>query len=196
MAQQRSSALEGLLSNFSTGTPGALQGVNSFLQNAETELGPLAAEGGSLPSFDEIFQNFEAGVEKRTDRQAAGLRESFGSKGARFGSDVLRAESDLRSGAARDIIAGAAPLQAAATQQFVARSGAEVERFNAGTNRQGALGSLALGASSQQQTIDENAFQRLMVDFIRQTAPPPLLEGLANFALGFGGPNGQPTTVI
>jgi hypothetical protein len=170
MGQQRSSALEGLLSNFSTGTPGALQGVNSFLQST--------AERGGLPGFEDIFQNFEEGVNKRVDRQAAGLRESFGSQGARLGSDVLRSESDLRSGAAREIIAGAAPLRAAQA------------------NEAGVLGSLALGAAGQQQTIDENAFQRLMVDFIRQSSPPPLLEGLANFALGFGGPNGQPTTVI
>lgn len=170
MGQGQNSSLLPLLETFSTGTPGTLQGVNSFLAQG-------AGQGG-LPGFGEIFSNFEGAANKRIERQAAGLREAFGSRGARFGSDILRGEGALRTEGLQSIFAGAAPLRQAQTQQAVG------------------LGGLALTAAQQETAIRESAAERAFLDQLRGSGAPPLLSGLANFALGLGGPSGQPTTFV
>jgi hypothetical protein len=127
-----------------------------------TQGGPI-----KVPTFQELYGSFRNVAEEETNRQAAGLREAFGSRGARFGSDVLGAEGQLRRGAAADLgVYGGQLLQNLRGQQFQEAS---------------ALGSLEFGRN-------EAAMARLFQDFLRRTSPPPFSGGTP--------PPGSPTTVI
>jgi hypothetical protein len=156
---------------FGPGTPGTLQGANQFIGSVTNR------QPGATPGFSDIFENFYANVERQGKRGSAGLRETFGSQGARFGSDLLRAEGDLQGEISERLIGGAGALRA---------QEANVTSTLAGALQQSAA--LEIGQS-------EAAFDRLIQEYIRRSQPPPLLNLASNYALGLG-TAGQPATVI
>lgn len=163
--------LETMLMQYSTGTPGTLQAANQYIT------GTIQGTGKAVPGFSDIFENFQANVERQGKRGAASLTEAFGSRGARYSSDLLRGQADLQGEISERLIGGAADIRQARASEASTLTGA------------------ALGVSGQETAINEAAFQRMFIDFLRRTAPPPLLQSL----LGFSGnlsTGGQPTTLV
>lgn len=163
--------LEQLLMQYSTGKPGSLQAANQFIT------GTLSGAPGAVPGFTDIFENFQANVERQGKRAGAALTESFGSRGARYSSDLLRAQGDLQGEISERLISGASDIRQARANEASTLTGA------------------ALAVSDRETQISEAAFQRAFIDFLRRTAPPPLLQSL----LGFGAnlqTGGQPATVV
>ena len=172
MPQNTSNSLESLLQQFSTGNPGGLRAANQFI-------GRIAGERSAtgLPGFSDIFENFRGNILREANRASAGLSEAFGSQGARFGSDLLRSQGALRTEVAERLIGGAGALR----QQQAAE-------------RQATVGTL-LAPAELETRIRESAFQRLMAEFFRRTAPPPLLQALSNFSTATSSA-GQPSTLV
>ena len=121
MSQGNSNALQSLLQQFSTGAAPEQTGVNKFLS---TGVKPPSFEdpANTLPGFGDIFKNFRNNVNSELDRGSARLRETFGARGGRFSSDLLRAESNLRQEGAQRIIAGAAGLRGAQEKILASRT--------------------------------------------------------------------------
>lgn len=172
MAVKGSTPLEQLLLQYSTGVPGTLQGANQFVT------GRLAGtDTGQVPGFSDIYENFSANVERQGKRASASLSEAFGSRGGRYSSDLLRAQGDLQGEISERLIGGASDIRQARANETATLAGAGIATAGAET------------------AINEAAFQRMFIDFLRRTAPPPLLQSL----LGFSGnlqTGGQPATIV
>lgn len=125
-------------------------------------------------SYEDQFKNYYDVAQREAERQAAQLRESFGSRGARYGSDLLNAESDFRRKLAQDVAVGATDIYGKLNDQ-----------------RMNELGAL-LPIQQAQNARDDKALAYLFSDFTRRTNPPPLLAGAGQYFTSFG----PPTTVI
>lgn len=154
----------------------AAPGVQSAQQQVSQALGQYLT-GPAAPSFDELFGTWRQNAEESVNRQAAQLREQFGSYGARLGSDVALQEAGLRRAGAQDIN----------------RQGAQfaLDLANLRTAGLGALTSPLTSLAGLETQTRENALQRLFLDSLRLTAPPPLFAGSINYGAGL-----QPQDVI
>lgn len=130
------------------------------------------------PSFEDMFSRYRAVAEREADRNAARITEAFGARGARYGSDLLTAQGDLRRKLVQDL-----GLQADQIQQ-----GLE-ERRNQSIQT---LGQFGYNQQQLQNQRQQNALAYLFADAVRQTGVPPLLAGAGQYASSFG----PPTTVI
>jgi len=135
--------------------------INSFGRG-----GPI-----NLPTFQELYGSYRDVAERETARQAAQLTETYGSMGARYGSDIGRQQGRLRTDLATNLSEQAANILAGLRQQQFGES-----EFFSGLQAGGY----------------ENAMQRFFADFLRRTGPPPLLQ------LGTTAPGGfqTPSTVF
>lgn len=155
-----------------TSVPGTSGGGNDFmamrdqlLNQFQTPLGSLYnaymqsfGKGGPLaiPSFQDLYGSYRSVAEKETQRQTQALQEAFGAQGARYGSDILNAQSGLQ----RDL---ASNLQNQAGQ------------FAVGLRSQQTQEMMPV-AQAQQQAMND-AFNRLLLQYMQQTAPPTLFTG-------------------
>jgi len=168
MSQVGSGSLEALLQQFSTGTPQGVRTANQFIGRVASE------DPNAIPGFSDIFENFRGNTLREADRASASLTEAFGSRGARFGSDLLRSQGALRTEVAERLVGGAGNLRVQRAQELAGLTGA------------------ALAPAELETRIREQAFQRLFAEFLRRTGPPPFIQAL----LGFTGQQQQPTTVV
>ena len=144
-------------------------GAQSYLTAGLSRLNAIPT-----PSYQDMFQRWMDTANRGAEQQAAQLNEAFGSRGARYGSDVLNAQRDLRQRQTQD-------LAQAADQIGMGLNAARV-------NEQGQLLNTGTNLAQIQSQTQENALQRLFQDFLRRTAPPPLLPGAAQYATsGAGG---------
>src|SRR6266576_1256487 len=60
--------------------------------------GPL-----DIPSFQELYGSYRDVAEKETARRGATLTEAYGSQGARYSSDIARAQGGLQRDLATDL---------------------------------------------------------------------------------------------
>lgn len=139
--------------------------VTAYMQNLQ--------KGGfsDLPSFNDLYGTYRATAEKETARRAAALKETYGSSGARYGSDLLGAESRLQENLGVDL--------AQQASQFLL--GLRQEQFGEVSG----MANLQYGAS-------EAAMARMWEDFLRRTSPPPGLSQLYGQADTYG----LPATVL
>lgn len=131
----------------------------------------LSKQGKGLidaPSFQEMYNSYRQVGEQETQRQSAALNESFGSQGARYGSDVLRSQNNLRQEFGSKLLDKAGNLQLGLRQQ---QANEYVPFLESETNQRA------------------NALSYLNQDFLRRTSPPPLLSPATTYAGGFGPPN-------
>jgi hypothetical protein len=157
-------------------TPPELSGAaasQNFYQQGLSRLNALPQ-----PSFEDMFSRYRQVAEREADRNAARITEAFGARGARYGSDLLNAQGDLRRKLTEDL-----GVQADAIQR-----GMEEQR-NQSINT---LGQFGYNQQQLQNSRQQNALAYLFADAIRRTGPPPLLAGAGQYASSFG----PPTTVI
>lgn len=160
MGQGNKNSLSDLLGNYEVPIPDIAQAyMRSFNKG-----GPI-----DVPSFQELYGSYADVANKEADRQSAKITEAYGSQGARYGSDLLSAQGQVR----KDTSLGLAKqsgdlLQNLRKQQF---------------DEAGALTNLQYG-------ISEAGMARLFADFMRQTSVPPLFGPAGSY-----GPS-QPTTVV
>jgi hypothetical protein len=157
-----SSAEKNLLSQYTTPLPDI---ANRYEQNI--------SKGGFLdmPGFKEMFDSYMKVGEREANRQAAGVREAFGSQGARYSSDLLASEGAVRGNFLDNLMMHGGEQQLALRGQ----QSKEVD----------ALSSLHYGAS-------EAGMTRLFQDFLRRTSPPPGYVDALNMSAGYG----LPPTVV
>jgi hypothetical protein len=169
-------SLDSLLEAYGSKGPGTQQGANTFLQ----EKAPGMLESlipGDVPGYSDIYSNFTNVVQTDLDKKLAGLRESFGSRGAAYSSDLARQSARARTEATERVIGGASKFRTAASQE-AARIGDFV------------LGQEAIDAKSRQSAIG-----LMLFDYLKQTGLPEGMGALADFALQLG-TFGEPTTVV
>lgn len=162
--------LADLLKQYQAPTPDAQTGLQNYLTSSLSRL----QSGPPQPSYQDMFQRWMDTANTGAKQQAAQLNEAFGSQGARYGSDILNAQSQLRQKQTQDLATMADQIGTGLNQQRVSEA-----------NQLGGLGTNLANIQAGQQ---ENAMQRLYADFIRRSQPPPLLGGAAQFASqpGFG----------
>lgn len=148
-----------LLQNYTQAVPSIAQAyLNSFNRG-----GPL-----NVPSYQEMYGSWSNLANRETGRQAAQLGEAFGSQGARYSSDLLGAQSQLRENLGQQLQVNSGQLlQNLRGQQF---------------NEAASLAGLQAG-------LGEAGMSRMFQDFLRQTSPPPL------FGAGLGYNPPTPTNV-
>jgi len=158
------------------GGPGQFN-LADFLKNYLAPLGSISDaytrsfdRGGpiDIPSFQELFGSYRDVAERETARQAAQLNETYGSLGARYGSDIGRQQGQLRKDLGVDLSRQAGDiLQSLRKQQF-----GEASFF-----------------SGQQANALQNALSLMFSDFLRRTGPPPLLGSATNAPGGYQQPS-------
>lgn len=153
----------------------------------ENQLGDLIAGSGvgvpnapAVPTFEEMFNQYNKAQQYTREQQIAELGEAFGSRGAGYGTDILQAQTNARS---RFVDENAVRAHEYLTTLENQRQGRETQRQNllqlrgnwAGTGAQLEEGRRAL------------AYGQAFADFMRQVAPPPLLAGAAGSSGSAGG---------
>lgn len=126
--------------------------------------GRALAEGASGPAFEDMFNTLRALADEEANRQSARLNEAFGSRGARYGSDILGAQSNLRRQTGLDI-------SALGNQLLRDLRGDRTAELTA--------------AGGLENQARQSALNRLFQDFLIQSAPPPLFAPGANFTGGY-----------
>jgi len=80
--------------------PGEMQQLSGA---ASTEM--QRAQGAqAMPTFSDMFNRYVDVSNQQASRNAAALNESMGSMGARYGSDILRQQADLRQKQTQDMM--------------------------------------------------------------------------------------------
>lgn len=158
------------------GGSGGKGGLNDLLAQYNSGFGDLTnaylqKQGKGLidmPSFQEMFNSYKNVAQENTQRASANLTESFGSQGARYGSDILRGQATLQRQLGNDLTQKAGDVQLGLRQQQ----------------------SNELMPFLQQETGNrQNAMSYLFNDFLRRTSPPPGLAAAGSYASGYGPPN-------
>src|SRR6266446_6304562 len=110
MAQQSGNSLQDLLGQYSTPIPDV---AKAYMQSFGKG-GPI-----NVPSYQELYGSYRDVAERETGRQSAKLNEAFGSQGARYGSDILRGQGQLRENLGQDLsLQSGNLLQSLRGQQF------------------------------------------------------------------------------
>lgn len=165
--------LADLLGDYAAPMTDASRQAQSFFTSGLSRLNML-----KQPTFEEQFGRYREVAEREADRNAAKITEAFGARGARYGSDLLRAQGDLRRDLTMDL-------------------GVQADQINRGINEQRlaelqALGNFGFNFDQQENQRRQTALQYLFADAMRRTGPPPLLAGAAQYASAYGGP----TTIV
>lgn len=83
-------------------TPPVPQELKQLGGAASTEL--QRAQGAQpMPTFEDMFNRYLDVSNREAARSAAQINESMGARGARYGSDLIRAQSDLRQRQSQDL---------------------------------------------------------------------------------------------
>jgi hypothetical protein len=154
-----------------------MQGVNAFLRDKAPGMMESLVGGKNMPGFEDIYSNFEKVSQRNLATNLAGMKEAYGSRGARYSSDLARSMGQAGIEGTERLMAGAATLRGMRSQELTG------------------LGSIALQGAQQAQGERADAMGMLVMDYLRKTGTPEALSALANFALGMGSA-GQPATVI
>jgi len=177
MSTTSKSSLDSLLEQYSGGGTPGMQGVNAFLRDKAPGMMESLVGGRNMPGYEDIYSNFEKVGQRNLATNIAGIKESYGSRGARYGSDIGRQIGQAGIEGTERLMAGAATLRGMRSQEL------------------GQLGTIALGGAQQAQAERGDAMGLLLADYLRKTGTPEALAALANFAIGMGSA-GQPSTVI
>jgi hypothetical protein len=135
---------------------------NAYMRSFERG-GPL-----DIPSFQEMYGSWRDVAEQELNRQTGALNEALGARGARYSSDILSGQGELRQNLARDLRNKAAEYQ---------------------TQLRGLQFQELQPIGQAQQASYDTAMARMMQQYLAQTAPPPLFAGQPPQYQ-------QPTTVI
>lgn len=177
MSTTSKSSLDSLLEQYSGGGTPGMQGVNAFLRDKAPGMLESLMGGSNLPGYGDIYSNFEKVSQRNLATGLAGIKESMGSRGARYSSDLARQTGQAGIEGTERLMAGAATLRGMQSQEL------------------GNLATIALGGAQQAQGERGDAMGLLLADYLRKTGTPESLSALANFALGMGSA-GQPATII
>lgn len=163
-------SLEELINTFSGG--GSV--TNDSRRYIDAQLNRLT-QTPNMPSFEDMFGRYLKTANTELDRQVAGLREAFGSSGARYSTDLMRGEGDLRTQFGDKILTKADEL-------MMGLEGLRGSEF--GTAMQGRL---SLDQLEQQRRQD--AMNRMFLDMVRSGQLPPALAASLQTGAGFGAPD-------
>lgn len=130
------------------------QGISSQIT------GLLNGQGNLAPGFQNMFENLMAVHNREGDRNIAALNEAMGSRGARYGSDILDAQGDMRRQQTQDL--------ALAGNQLA---------LQLGQQQQGLIGQ-SLQASQLEQQARENAMSRMFQEYLMQSQLPPIFQSM------------------
>lgn len=127
-----------------------------------------------LPTYDEMFRRWTEVGEREADRNAAKINDAFGSRGARYSSDLLDAQGDLRKQLFQDQMKYSTEAQLGLNQQRLSELG-------------GAANVLS-GVGASRANIAMGGAERAILDYLRGTSPNPLLEAMLGYATSFDTP--------
>ncbi len=113
-----------------------------------------------VPSFQELYGSYQNVAARNAAQAGANLTESFGSQGARYGSDIMRGQGRLQQNLAQDL---------------------NLQSGNLLQNLRGQQFNEANQLSGMQYGIEEAGMTRLFQDFLRRSSPPPLFGAGLNF---------------
>src|SRR5215471_11154363 len=85
-------------------------------QASRTEL--TRAQGAQpMPTFEDMFNRYVDVSNTQNARSAAQINEAMGARGARYGSDLTRAQADLRQRQSQDLMSKASEYSLGLEQQ-------------------------------------------------------------------------------
>jgi len=165
-----------------TPDPNILNNLNKFVAPVPAEMQQLSgaastelkrAQGAQdMPTFSDMFNRYVDVSNRQAAQSAAQLNESMGSMGARYGSDVLRQQADLRQRQTQDIMQQAGNFTLGLEQ-----------------SRQGLLNIAGQGLSDvggAKYASWTGGVGNMYQDYMRNAAPPPLVGPAASMAGNYG----------
>ena len=165
MGQQNDSSFENFLDQQYFRSPESSI-ANAYIRSFRRG-GPI-----DVPSYQELYGSYRDVAEREAGRQAAAINESFGSQGARYGSDLLRAHGRLRENLFQDLSLYSGDLL---------------------RNLRGQQAQEATSFAGLEFGRNEAAMNRFWQEYLRRTSPPPLFDQLGSLV---GGGYGSPTTIV
>ena len=143
----------------------------------ENMLGDLISGAGvnvptapAMPTFEDMFESYNKASRWKQDQEIAGLNEAFGSRGARYGSDILSAQGNLRSRFLDESDLRAKQYLTDIETQRQGREGLQQGWLSA----KGNLINAGMGAEQNRQAL---AWAQAFADFMRQAGPPAGMGG-------------------
>ena len=124
--------------------------------------------------YEEQFNRLMEQSNREADVQAAGLREAYGSMGARYGSDLTEAERKMRKDTTLDLM----------TKGFDVRQSLNQQRLQELAGTVGAL--QTVGASKA--NISTSGMDRAWQDYLMQMQPPSQWDEMMGYATSFNPP--------
>lgn len=146
------------------------QGIGNQITN-------MLSTGTNLtPGYQNMFKNLLASHQDQAARGIAGLNEAFGARGARYGSDILNAQGDMRRQQTNDLNLAGDQLALQLMQ-----------------NQQGLLG-LGQQSAGMEQQARENAMSRMFQEYLMQSQLPPIFQSMIGALSGL--PQGDTLSYI
>jgi hypothetical protein len=125
-------------------------------------------------AYEEQFNRLQQQSAEQGERGAAALAETYGSMGARYGSDIQTAQADMRRKQTLD-------LQAAG---FDVRQGLNQQRL---AQMAGAMGAMQ-GVGASKANIMTSGMEKAWQDYMMQMAPPAMWDEMMGYATSFNPP--------
>jgi hypothetical protein len=102
-----------MLGQYAVPTPTELEYAGQFSRNELNR----AAGAQPMPTFEDMFNRYIDVSNREAARSAASINEAMGARGARYGSDLTRAQADLRQRQTQDLMQKASEYSLGLEQQ-------------------------------------------------------------------------------
>jgi|SRR5215468_4231496 len=165
-----------------TPDPNILSNLNRFVAPVPKEMEQLGSAAGTemqraqgaqpMATFSDMFNRYVDVSNREAARNAAQIKESMGSMGARYGSDILRQQADLRQRQTQDIMNQAGNFTLGLEQ-----------------SRQGLLNIAGQGLSDvggAKYASWTGGVGNMYQDYLRNAAPSPILGPAASVPTSYG----------
>jgi hypothetical protein len=125
-------------------------------------------------AYEEQFNRLQQQSAREGDLNAAKIAESYGSMGARYGSDITTAEADMRRKQTLDL----------QTAGYDVRQGLNQQRLQQMAGAMGAMQTVGASKANIASTAMDKAWQ----DYALQQAPPAMWDEMMGYATSFNPP--------
>jgi hypothetical protein len=125
-------------------------------------------------AYEEQFNRLRQQSAEQGERGAAALAETYGTMGARYGTDIQQAQADMRRKQTIDLNAAG----------FDVRQGLNQQRLSEMAGAMGAMQNVGVSKANIMTGGMEKAWQ----DYLMQMAPPPMWDEMMGYATSFNPP--------
>jgi hypothetical protein len=157
------------VSNYELPMPKELTQAGDFASQNLSRLGAMP-----LPSYEDQFNTYKDLMNRELEKQTADLSEAYGSRGARYSSDLTTAQNTMRRQGLQDLSAQGITAMTNLNQQRMQELGGTLQVLQ--------------GVGASRGNIAQAGAQTAWQNYLLGTSPPEMMDKMLNWSATFTPP--------